>query len=121
MPHRHRSLTAWLGIVAIWLTVVAPLVSQWRLAHTAAPDTIACSAGQNVHPPHHNGGAMHGMHSDACGYCGFFAHTPGLGSPHVAPDVCAYEADFSYVAPPEIAVSIERYPRARPRAPPENA
>lgn len=65
---------------------------------------------------------MHGMHLDACGYCGFFAHTPGHGGAHVTSDISAYEADLSYVAPPEIVVSAdERYPRARPRAPPGNA
>ena len=76
MLHRHRHLTAWLGVLAIWFAIAAPLVSQWRVAQAATPDAIVCSTEHGAHPSP-DAGRMHdhALHLDACGYCGFFAHT----------------------------------------------
>ena len=77
MLHRHRHLTAWLGVLAIWFAIAAPLVSQWRVAQAATPDAIVCSTEHGAHPSP-DAGRMHdhALHLDACGYCGFFAHSP---------------------------------------------
>ena len=72
MLHRHRHLTAWLGVLAIWFAIAAPLVSQWRVAQAATPDAIVCSTEHGAHPSP-DAGRMHdhALHLDACGYCGF--------------------------------------------------
>jgi hypothetical protein len=124
MPQRHRSLTAWLGMLAIWFAIVAPLASQWRVAHAAAPDAIVCSAEHGAHgapAAPASGSAHHALHLDACGYCSFFTHSPAIGGAAAAPHVCASLPIVSTVAPAGVVASVERYPRAYPRAPPGNA
>ncbi|AKM01999.1 DUF2946 domain-containing protein [Burkholderia pyrrocinia] len=122
MLYRHRHLTAWLGVLAIWFAIAAPLVSQWRIAQAATPDAIVCSA---EHGPHRSpdAGRMHdhALHLDACGYCGFFAHSPAIGVPAAASFASASVASVSAAAPPAVAARADRYPRAYPRAPPERA
>lgn len=44
MSNRFRKLTAWLGMLAIWLAIVAPLVSQAN-ARPAAPRSNAVICG----------------------------------------------------------------------------
>ncbi|MBR7964256.1 DUF2946 domain-containing protein [Burkholderia vietnamiensis] len=119
MLHRHRHLTAWLGVFAIWLAIAAPLVSQWRIAHMASPDATICSAKHDAAraAPAHD----HALHLDACGYCGFFAHMPAAGGVAAASFAFVPVATVSAAAPPAVAAHAERYPRAYPRAPPERA
>jgi hypothetical protein len=122
MPHRHRHLTAWLGVLAIWFVIAAPLVSQWRIAQAAFPDSMVCSATRDSHREHGAGRRHdHALHLDACGYCGFFAHSPAIGVAAATPFSSA--SDIAVPAPePSIAETrVERYPRAYPRAPPERA
>ncbi|MGR3906000.1 DUF2946 family protein [Burkholderia sp. SR8] len=119
MLHRHRHLTAWLGVFAIWLAIAAPLVSQWRIAQAAVPDATVCSA---EHGAHRAAAAHdHALHLDACGYCGFFAHAPAVGAAAAASFACVPAKTVSAAAPPAVAARAERYPRAYPRAPPERA
>ncbi|KWA14369.1 hypothetical protein WL26_11380 [Burkholderia cepacia] len=122
MLHRHRHLTAWLGVLAIWFAIAAPLVSQWRVAQAATPDAIVCSAEHGAHRSP-DAGRMHdhALHLDACGYCGFFAHSPAVGGPAAAALAAVPVVSVSAVAPPAVAARTDRYPRAYPRAPPERA
>lgn len=120
MLHRYRHLTAWLGVLAIWLAIAAPLVSQWRIAQAATPDGMVCSAAHGSHrEPDAARTHDHALHLDACGYCGFFAHSPAINAPDAAPfaSVCVVSASVA-AAPPAVAVCTEQYPRAYPRAPP---
>ncbi|CAN0626646.1 conserved protein of unknown function [Burkholderia multivorans] len=121
MPHRHRTLTAWLGMLAIWLAVVTPLASQWRIAQAAAPDPAVCSTEHGANPRSGTHGAGHALHLDACGYCSFFAHSPALGGAAGAPPVPVFLPVTSVASPAGVAASVERYTRAYPRAPPGNA
>ena len=86
---RNR-FVAWLGIAAMWLAIVAPVISQTLAARQAADDPQAalCSvdapgtqahelfvlaANADVdaaHPGHHDAAS----HFDACSYCGLLAH-----------------------------------------------
>lgn len=122
MLHRHRHLTAWLGVFAIWLAIAAPLVSQWRIAQAASPDAVVCGTGHGAHLARaaqqtHD----HAAHLDACGYCGLFAHVPAIGGP-VAASIAFIPAVFAGAAAPRtLAAATRRYPRAYPRAPPERA
>ncbi|WP_175921482.1 DUF2946 domain-containing protein [Burkholderia latens] len=119
MLHRQRHLTAWLGVFAIWLAIAAPLVSQWRIAHAATPDAPVCSAEHRA--TRAAAAHEHALHLDACGYCGFFAHTPAAGGAATASFAVVPFTTVSAAAPPAGAARAERYPRAYPRAPPERA
>ncbi|MGS0891700.1 DUF2946 domain-containing protein [Burkholderia stagnalis] len=122
MPNRHRHLTAWLGVIAIWFAIAAPLVSQWRVAQAGIPEAIVCSAEHGAHRAS-DAGRMHdhALHLDACGYCGFFAHSPALGSPPAVSFASVPAVVFAVAAPHVVAARGDRYPRAYPRAPPERA
>lgn len=118
--YQHRSLTAWLGMLAIWFAIAAPVASQWRVAQATTPDTALCSAarGEDVTSP---SGEHHALHLDACGYCSFFTHSLAIGGFSAAPDFTASLPIASSVMPAGITASVERYTRAYPRAPPGNA
>lgn len=45
---RRIRLTAWLGLIAMWLIVLAPAVSQFVAAAQASdPEAVICSAAQD--------------------------------------------------------------------------
>ncbi|RKP48170.1 DUF2946 domain-containing protein [Trinickia fusca] len=123
MLYRHRSLTAWLGLLAIWLAIVGPVASQWRVAQAAAPDTAVCSAehGEPETTSPTSGSGHHALHLDACGYCNLFTHSPAIGGLSAVPELTASLPIASSVMPAGITASVERYTRAYPRAPPGNA
>lgn len=90
---RNR-FVAWLGIAAMWLAIVAPVISQSIAAHNAAldPQAALCDveALPDAHAHHHDdagteanvhadadehaGSHSAGGHFDACSYCGLLAH-----------------------------------------------
>ncbi|MBU6486527.1 MAG: DUF2946 family protein [Burkholderiales bacterium] len=117
MPHRHRRLTAWLGILAICLVIVVPLISQWRASKAADVEAIGCSG----HRHDDTAETHHALHFRACGYCHFFARLPVIGgTPTAALELTAVFSDT--VAPsPDFAARITRFRHAYPRAPPETA
>lgn len=124
MPTRFRKLTAWLGILAIWLVVAMPLVSQVMAARAATPmsvDMPECDAMQDApHSAAHATYQHHPLHFDACGYCSFFAHTPAL---HAAAAIITgpQAVHVSATAPIcQSAPQLRHYASARPRAPPRN-
>lgn len=122
MLHRHRHLTAWLGVLAIWIAIAAPLVSQWRTAQATTPDAIVCSAEHGAHRSADTRSMHdHALHLDACGYCGFFAHSPAIGAPAAASFAAIPAVSVSAAAPSSVAARADRYPHAYPRAPPERA
>lgn len=128
-------MTAWLGLVAMWLVVFAPLVSQ-LLASNQSNEPIAalCSA---LHPTGANGAGnsgdaglaaqigtapVHLSHADAfgaCGYCHLLEH-------HVAmPTLAAVEPPAALrlagTMPPTLSTRftpLGAFPSGRPRAPP---
>lgn len=134
MTQRSRNhLTAWLGLVAMWLVVFAPIVSQMLAANdTREPVAALCSV---LHPADANaldpaatklvGHApqpMHLSHDDAfgaCGYCHLLEH-------HVAlPTLAALAAPTALAllgtAPPTLSTRftpLGAFPSGRPRAPP---
>ncbi|OXI68188.1 hypothetical protein CFB81_19140 [Burkholderia sp. AU28863] len=122
MLHRHRHLTAWLGLLAIWIAIAAPLVSQWRIAQTATPEAIVCSTEHAAHRSSDARGMQdHALHLDACGYCGFFAHSLAIGAPAAVSVGSIPVVSVSAAASPAVAARGDHYPRAYPRAPPERA
>ncbi|MFP6561863.1 DUF2946 domain-containing protein [Paraburkholderia sp. B3] len=115
--HARKHLIAWPGLVAMWLIVLAPLVSQLVVA--AHRDTVAegvlCSAAQ---PPASSALHDHGNGFAACGYCNLLADHAAM-----PPMPAALPALFVPGAPAVMALSLRHvpvgpFPSARPRAPP---
>ena len=114
---KHSLLTAWLGLVAMWLIVLAPFVSQLVAAQRAhEPDAALCSAIQPAQTtPHLSLDDAFG----ACGYCHLLEH-------HVAmPSIAAPEPLAARIAAlDETAPAVTRdippggFPSGRPRDPP---
>jgi hypothetical protein len=115
---RARTLTtAWLGLIAMWLIVLAPLVSQLRVAHLAQqPDAPLCSAtlpGDDGPPGTHDGAFP------ACGYCDLLAtHAAMPPAPPVALLLIAVVALATVCAPAIRYTPLGAFPSGRPRAPP---
>ncbi|MFX1736117.1 DUF2946 domain-containing protein [Paraburkholderia sp. A1RI_3L] len=91
----QRKTGCLLGLLAILMLTLAPAISQMLAAadrmepsseaHTRAFDLALCSAQATPEsaallPDSSTHSASHGLfaHLQACGYCGFFAHTPAL-------------------------------------------
>lgn len=119
---KHALLTAWLGLVAMWLIVLAPLVSQLVMAHRAHEPDAAVTLCSAVQPGQADSAAPHLSHDDAfgaCGYCHLLQHQVAMTS----------------VAPPELSAArlvrvdtvatlstrftpLGAFPSGRPRDPP---
>ena len=115
---RNR-FVAWLGIAAMWLAIVAPVISQTLAARDAAtdPQAILCTvdvSAPDAHAGHHDAA----NHFDACSYCGLLAHHVPLLAVAL-PGVARIErsARVAY-APALAAVHAKSFNAARPRAPP---
>jgi hypothetical protein len=69
----HRTWVAWLALVAMWLTVGMPVVSQILPQHAAPMDMGSwCTPhGLSDHHPHAPDSPL-----DKCGYCSLFCHSP---------------------------------------------
>ncbi|WP_321782437.1 DUF2946 domain-containing protein [Paraburkholderia sp. J94] len=116
---KHALLTAWLGLVAMWLIVLAPLVSQLVAAHQAhQPDAALCSAMQPATAPH----LSHDDAFGACGYCNLLEH-------HVAmPSVAVPALTLGFIVADALVATLSTrhtpfgaFPSGRPRAPPSLA
>lgn len=113
----RKHLTAWLGLVAMWLIVVAPLVSQLVVAADRDNSTPSiCSATQPA------GDAIHAALSDplaACGYCDLLADQMAIPTLQRSSLVAVM-----LVVPARVPVLTIRFtplgafPSGRPRAPP---
>jgi hypothetical protein len=136
MTRRSRNhLTAWLGLIAMWLVVAAPLVSQLLAAHLAhesnqaqAPFAALCS----THQPGSQGNVslaaqrdaapVHLSHDDAfgaCGYCHLLEHHVAV--PTVAVVAAPGALVLAGVAPPTLSTRftpLGAFPSGRPRGPP---
>jgi hypothetical protein len=135
MTLRSRNhLTAWLGLIAMWLVVFAPIVSQMLASNRAhEPFAALCSALQSgnqslasqrlaSHSLQASPAPVHLSHDDAfgaCGYCHLLQH-------HVAmPSVAAIEPPAALAlagaAPPALSTRftpLGAFPSGRPRDPP---
>lgn len=130
MTQRSRNrLTAWLGLLAMWLVVFAPVVSQVLVSNRAhEPFAALCSALQPRDVGAANGASqaapapVHLSHDDAfgaCGYCHLLQH-------HVAiPTVASAAPPAALVlvgtAPPTLSTRftpLGAFPSGRPRDPP---
>jgi Protein of unknown function (DUF2946) len=107
-------MTAWLGLVAMWLVVCAPLVSQLVFASRAhEPVASLCSA---VAPLHHERAS--GLLAE-CGYCDLLAtHAAMPSMPPVAVQILALIAVMVAPVLSVHFVPLGTFPSGRSRAPP---
>jgi len=117
MNPRARTLTtAWLGLIAMCLIVLAPLVSQLVMAHRALqPESALCSASLS-------GGEVkqssHTVSLSACGYCDLLASHTAM--PPIAAVTLPLLAIAVLVFLPSLNTSftpLGAFPYGRPRAP----
>jgi hypothetical protein len=113
----RKRLTAWLGIFAMCLVVLVPLVSQLVMsAHAGSPDAAICSA---LTP---NGGDTHQAKGDplaACSYCDLLANHVAV--PTVPPVLPLLIVLIAMAAVPVLSTRftpLGAFPSGRPRAPP---
>lgn len=120
MSARERTLGARLGLLALLLIALAPLLSQsraeprdWRwLAE------LACHQGPSAALPSPAGPVLQ---VDACGYCSLLSHSPALadhGWPHLA---AIATVGTTRTSPPTAPSAAPHFPRALSRAPPRAA
>ncbi|WP_245982928.1 DUF2946 domain-containing protein [Trinickia fusca] len=123
MRRRHATCAAWTGLIAIWLAIVAPIVTQWLASQEEAGATFTatlCSARPldarnspdraTSSPPSH--------HAKSCGYCNLLAHHPPL-THAIWADWAVLHADVprAHRAASTVRVSV-RFALACPRGPP---
>jgi hypothetical protein len=115
--HARKHLIAWPGLVAMWLMVLAPLVSQLVVAahREVSTESVLCSATQ---PAASN--TLHG-HADrfaACGYCNLLADHAAMPPLQAAHPILFVLAVAAVVALSLLHVPFGPFSSARPRAPP---
>lgn len=117
-----------LGLFAIWLTALAPTISQAFVAHQRASVEAVLGVECAAHVlaiEHATADADHATHSHdalghmgACAYCGFFAHLPVVPgtAPVVAPVMGSAPAPYAapVIEPPRIGHLFSAQPRAPP-------
>lgn len=75
---RHRRFMAWLGMAAIWLTIVAPVVSRTLAVESFMPNLGAWCTGHGLAPHHTPEPSAPATPMDHCGYCTLLGHSPLL-------------------------------------------
>ncbi|MGF6873496.1 DUF2946 domain-containing protein [Paraburkholderia sp. MM5477-R1] len=114
--HAHRRLTAWLGMIAIWLIVLVPVASQLLVAaRNAEPVAAMCT----VSTPSAETRPAHGNGMIACGYCDLLADHAAL--PTIDPPLPVLVMLVTLVALPVLSTRFTPpggFPSGRPRAPP---
>jgi hypothetical protein len=116
-------VTAWLALLAIWLTVIAPVVSRilpgtsspdlgaWCMAHEGGGDGHASPQSPAPHP--HDAD-----HWERCGYCSLFSHSPSLGFVPATLGLPALPALLSAALPVRRTLAPRPLFDAPPRGPP---
>ncbi len=116
MTFRNR-LTAWLGLIAMWMIVFAPMVSHLAVAAQAnEPAGMLCSASQPaLEHEHHTPADKLG----ACGYCNLLEHHVVM--PVIPPAPIAIALVTATTAVPALSTRftpLVGFPSGRPRGPP---
>ncbi|MBU6486529.1 MAG: DUF2946 family protein [Burkholderiales bacterium] len=125
MKLRHRKhLTAWLGLIAMWLIVFAPIVSQLLMSgvahehHTSVHQRMAADCPMQQPAADAGHGAMADPLS-ACGYCDLLGAHPAM--PSIPTVVLSLLVLAVLTAAPTLSTRftpLGAFPSGRPRAPP---
>ncbi|PVX85608.1 DUF2946 domain-containing protein [Paraburkholderia unamae] len=116
-PSARTRTTAWLGLIAMWLIVLVPLISQLVLAERAhQPVAPLCSDTQTAGIQAH-----HALDSElsGCGYCDLLT-THAAMPPLSAIALAVVALVFVTIVPALISrfTPLGAFPSGRPRAPP---
>ncbi|SKC99443.1 MULTISPECIES: DUF2946 domain-containing protein [Burkholderiaceae] len=116
MPTQHRTwLTAWLGIIAMCLAVLAPVVGQLSASESGQGlQGVLCTASRPA-PDHH---PVQHDHFAACPYCDLLTHHPPISSPAGTSVVAAAPLVASTRALAVHFVPLLEFRFGSPRAPP---
>jgi hypothetical protein len=119
---RRRTFAAHLGLLALVLTLLAPLASQLRAEPTDWRwlNELACHDGGEPEPVASNGGRP-ALQVDACGYCSLFSHCPALAGSRWAIAARQSPVHQRAAALPLAPLPCTHFPRALSRAPPMHA
>jgi hypothetical protein len=119
MTTRSRARpTAWLGLIAMWLIVLAPLVSQLVVAAREDDPSavIVCSA---VEHTSHGEQATQDDSLAACGYCDLLAAHAAISAPPPSPLILITLVVMAAVPALSTAFTpLGAFASGRPRAPP---
>jgi hypothetical protein len=101
-------------MVALWLTILAPVVSQ-AIASDAMPSMAAMCG---PHHDHSTPGIPHPMSMEKCGYCGLLGHSPLLSGGSASPLPPSPLPRLTVVAAPDSVCTKPTLIAASPRGPP---
>jgi hypothetical protein len=73
---RHKRCIAWLAMVAMWLTIVAPVVSRVLPDSQMSPALGAWCTGHVLSNQHPSSPSDPTSSLDHCGYCTLLGHSP---------------------------------------------
>lgn len=115
----HRRVVAWLAFVAIWLTIVAPVVSRVMPVQAAMPAMAGMAC------PEHMGHATdpgtphpHPPSTEKCGYCTLIGHSPVLATAAWVPALLPQTAFLPAAFPDESHVRRHSLLAPTSRGPP---
>ena len=120
--HRVGKRPAWLAMVALWLTITVPVVSQ-ILAGCSSGHGAASYAQQMAHMEHPCPPDTKNPHPDPmtfCGYCSLFHHTSLLASAHWQPCLLGALPYPPFIAPALHNPLVRDVLAAAPRGPPNS-
>ena len=115
---RHQTWLAWLALVAMWLTIGMPVVSQMLPSHAMSMDMGSWCTPHGLSDHHPNRPSEPTSPLDKCGYCSLFCHSPlALGDVSLAlpPLLLPAQTLFEQGIP---AGPLPRVLSAHPRGPP---
>lgn len=104
----HQRFVAWLAMAALWLTIVAPVVSRTLPDAQSMPDLGAWCTSHGLSDHHPPAPSAPPMHMDDCGYCTLLGHSPLVSSHAIvflappsppAPSLVPWATGARYVEP----------------------
>jgi hypothetical protein len=111
-PRSRKTMTAWLGLVAMWLIVFAPLASQCLASHDAYAPGLCSAQEEHDAEAHRHAPADH---LSACGYCNLLAHQALVSASALPQWLSAGKHGFAEPLPSYRLASRKAFPVARPR------
>ena len=118
---KHRKFFAWLGLLAMWLTIAMPAISRNLPSGHGSLDLGAWCTGHGLSDHHPSAPSAPDSPTDKCSYCSLLCHSP-LVVAHA--DLALPSLFLSSQAPVAATVPSGPPPRllsAHPRGPPSLA
>ncbi|EEF27739.1 conserved hypothetical protein [Ricinus communis] len=116
----HVRQIAWTCMFAVWLAIIAPVVTQLRAAMNVQQlSEEICSTQADTSSHSHDPAAHHGHADSTCGYCDLLSHHPPLyGAPSATPLLVLF-SEGTRIEASATPVTQRRYVLAWSRDPPQ--